>query len=203
LGKKKCGSGDDQVRLLKEHVDALMQLPLLARSHFIYCPERAMGHSPGLLWPHISHYANMHKLLEEGVNADAPGIYTSPERKNQYAISALYHIKEGHIQIARDLVCANTKMKRGNSLIPASERPEAILAQTREQLLNYRQIESDTTDPIGNTRKSLSGVADRHGKKDPSAKDDVAFIVTMVLGVTDLLREGKLPLVKPEWLPAR
>jgi len=180
-----------------------MRMPLLARAHFLYCPERALGHSTGFLWPHISHHLNVHPVLQEGVNSDAPGIYTSPGGKMSYAISALHHIKAGNIRIARDLVCSNEKMKRGTTLVPARDRPAVILEQAREQLLCYRQVESDTTDPTGNTRKSISGVADRYGKKDPSAKDDLAFCITYCIGAMDMIRERRLPLVKEEWLPQR
>jgi hypothetical protein len=180
-----------------------MAMPCLARAHFLYCPERAMGHSSGFLWPHISHHLNVHKVVEERVNADAPGIFTSANKKTEYAISTLFHIKEGHLRIARDLVCSNERMKQGNSAVLARDRPAVILQQLRDQLMRYRQIESDTTDPIGVTRKSLSGVADRHGKKDPSAKDDLVFCFTFCVGAMDMIRERRIPLVKEEWLPPR
>jgi hypothetical protein len=162
-----------------------------------------MGHSSGFLWPHISHHLNVHKVVEERVNADAPGIFTSANKKTEYAISTLFHIKEGHLRIARDLVCSNERMKQGNSAVLARDRPAVILQQLRDQLMRYRQIESDTTDPIGVTRKSLSGVADRHGKKDPSAKDDLVFCFTFCVGAMDMIRERRIPLVKEEWLPPR
>lgn len=174
-------------------------MPLLARAHFLYCPENALGFSTGHLWKAIQHEPFVHKVCEK--NEDVPGIYSTQDKKSRYAIAARHRVRELQLRIADDLVCSNEKMTQELSVVHARDRPKVILEKLREQLLRYRQIESDTTDPITTTRKSISGVTDRNGKKDPSAKDDLAFCFTFCVGAMDMLREKRLPLVRSDWLP--
>lgn len=179
---------------------ALKRIPFLRRAHFLFAIERNMAHESGHIWHNIRKIENVHPICEK--KEDIVGIYTSQFNKPKYAISAREHVLRGTISIADKIVCANPHMKTDSgSVIPASDRPRMIMEKLREQLLRYRQIESDTTDPIGVPRMSVSGVADRHGKKDPSAKDDLAFTFTFCCGTVDALRQKKFQYVNDEWMP--
>ena len=200
LKKNKCGSHDDTYELVRNHIMALKRVPFLRRAHILFAIERNMAHESGHIWHNIRNIENVHPICEK--KEDIVGIYTSQFNKPKYAISAREHVIRGSITIAQNIVCANPRMKtESGSIIPAQDRPKFILDKLREQLLRYRQIESDTTDPISTTRMSVSGVADRHGKKDPSAKDDLAFTFTFCCGTTDALRQDKFKFVQKDWLP--
>jgi hypothetical protein len=89
---------------------------------------------------------------------------------------------------------------QGRPIAPEA-RAEFIKNKLREQLLRYKKLETSTVAALANTKRGFTGVADRQGKRDPTAKDDLAFAFTFALGVVDMLRQNRLPLVNKAWLP--
>jgi hypothetical protein len=179
---------------------AIKKVPFLRRAHILFAIERNMAHESGHIFHNIRQIENVHPICEK--SEDIVGIFTHAHNKPKYAISAREHVIRGSVSISDKIVCANPRMKtESGTIIPSRDRPAYALNKLREQLLRYRQIESDTTDPIATTRMSVSGVADRHGKKDPSAKDDLAFSFTFCCGVVDMLRQDKFKYVQKDWLP--
>ena len=147
----------------------------------------------------------VHALCEKDEHTE--GIWTSHNVKVQYAISARKHVRDGTLSVLENFVCANPKMKDDNDHpVPPHTRTTFIFNKLKEQLLRYRQIENDTTNPLSLVKTGISGVTDRHGKKDPSAKDDLALVFTFCCGIVDNLRARTLrakryPGLQSNWLP--
>ena len=134
------------------------------------------------------------------------GIWTSAPVKVHYAVAARKHVRDGTLSMVDQLVCANPRMVDDNDVPVSPEtRSEFIVAKLREQLMRYKQVENDTTNPLSLVRSGISGVTDRHGKKDPSAKDDLALAFTFACGIVDNLRSRRVraeryPGLQSEWL---
>lgn len=146
----------------------------------------------------------VHALCEKDEFTE--GIWTSAQVKVHYAISARKHVRDGTLSVLENMICANPKMKDDNDHpVNPDGRSTFILSKLREQLLRYKQVENDTTNPLSLIKSGISGVTDRHGKKDPSAKDDLALAFTFACGIVDNLRSRvtrakKYPGLQSAWL---
>lgn len=137
-----------------------------------------MAHEAG----HIFHYSRDAYRLVPLCEKDPgdPGIWTDRPKKIQYANLAREHVKNGTVKVLKDLVVSNVKMK-----------PQTRVAETWNKMIRqmhmYRQIDSETLDPNSILREGISGVVDKYGKKDASARDDLAFTFSFCMGVCDNL----------------
>jgi hypothetical protein len=64
-------------------------------------------------------------------------------------------------------------------------RVQDTLEKLVRQLYMYRQVDNETTNPMAMAKSTISGVVDKYGKKNSSAKDDLAFCFTFNMGVCD------------------
>ena len=176
--RNRCGTHEDTYELVRAHIEALRQVPFLSRAWFIYVPERNMAHEGGHIYHSIRDYYRVVPLCEKDPND--PGIWTDRIKKVKYALSAREHVKNGTVEVAKDLVVANPNM-------PAATRVQTTWDKLIHQLHLYRQVDSETMDPNSVPREGISGVVDKYGKKDASAKDDLAFCFTFNMGVIDNL----------------
>lgn len=141
-----------------------------------------MAHEGG----HIYHYMrNTYRFIPLCENDPGdPGIWTDRIKKVKYASSAREHVKLGTVNILDNLVVTNVHM---NPATRVKETWEKLI----QQLHRYRRIDSETLDPNSIFREGISGIVNKYGKKDASAKDDLAFTFTFNMGVCDNLFKRK------------
>jgi hypothetical protein len=170
------------------------------RATILVAIEDNMAHEAGNLFHNIRKLNNVHAICDKSI--DRIGIRTNQWNKPRYAAAAREHVVRGSIEIARDLICSNEHMlnDQGRPIAPEA-RAGFIKNKLREQLLRYKKLETSAVAALANTKRGFTGVADRQGKRDPTAKDDLAFAFTFALGVVDMLRQNRLPLVNKAWLP--
>ena len=150
-----------------------------------------MAHEAGFMFNSIEHMWNVHSLCEK--DPFTVGIWTDARVKVYYAIEARKHVRDGTLAVIDKLVCANPQCKDENDVLVTPERrADFMWNKLREQLMRYRQIENETTNPLQIQRSGISGVTDRHGKKDPSAKDDLALAFTFACGIVGNLRSKRV-----------
>jgi hypothetical protein len=195
-----CGTAEDTYELALGHVEALQKLPFLSRAHFLWAPEDNTGHEGQHIYKELKNLPMVKPVCVKSFNHC--GVWTGAKEKVKYAFAARHHVRSCNVQILDKLVCSNRKMKSADGgLIPDKDRPQAILDKLIEQLGRYKQIDAEATNPLQVRKSGISGVADKSGKVDPSAKDDLAFTFTMALGVSDGLRDAEFEFVPKSWLP--
>lgn len=137
-----------------------------------------MAHEGGHIFHNVRKAYRLKPLCEK--DPDDPGIWTDRTKKVRYAMSAREHVKMNKVQVLDNLVVSNVHMD-----------PKTRVKETYEKLLHqlhmYRSVDSETMDPNSVPREGVSGVVDKYGKKDASAKDDLAFTFTFNMGVCDNL----------------
>jgi len=179
--EKSCGTAEATYELVLDHIQALRKVPFLYRAYFIYAPERNMAHEAGHIWHNIKDKDNKLVAICEK-DAGNPGIWTDRKKKVQYALSAREKIKNGHVKVIDRLTVTNRKMN-------PQTRADELFTKLVDQLRRYKQVDTETLDPNTLMRTGVSGVVDKYGKKDASARDDIAFTFTMNMGVCDRLME--------------
>jgi hypothetical protein len=195
-----CGTHQDTYELTRNHLEGLRRSDYLQRAHFLLAIERNMAHESGHIYHNVRRMPNVHPICVKA--PDNVGIYTDHSTKVRYAISAREHVMRGSLELIDNVVCTNARMATDTgAIIPAAIRSQTIVDKLKEQLHRYRQVDQETTNPLTTLRTGISGVADRHGKVDASAKDDLAFAFTMCCGVVDGLRQSRYPYVSKDWLP--
>jgi hypothetical protein len=176
-----CGTAEDTYDLVLNHIQELRKHPFLVRAWFIYAPERNMAHEAGHIWHNIKDKDKRIVPICEKDNGN-PGIWTDRRKKVRYALSAREKIKTGNVKVLNHLIVTNRHL-------PQKTRSEDMFIKLIEQLKRYRQVDTETLDPNSLMRTGVSGVVNKYGKKDNTARDDLAFTFTMNMGVCDTLME--------------
>lgn len=114
-----------------------------------------------------------------------PGVWTDRRRKEQYALSMDNMIRTGKAKIARDIVSVNR--------YATPEHNAGTFQRMVDQVRVYKRFSPETTDPLSTFRGGVSGVADKYGKKNASARDDLAFTLSMCMGICDKIVQEKMP----------
>lgn len=167
---------------------ALRKVDFFKDSVIYYIPERALGFTVGHMWDGIRDMYNVktiYQKMQDGVNLEDPGFPTVANSKSQYAEAASFHVRTGHLKIARDLVTANRWADKRT-------RVKDTFEKFVQQMRAFRLVENQSDNPFSAKKYTVSGTVDKYGKTG-SGKDDLmmSFVINAYMG--DLITTGKMP----------
>lgn len=200
LESRPTDTEDEVADLVNSHLDAIDQVEWLSEAIVLLAIEGNMAHESGFIASITRGRPRVHAIC--GKRPDKVGIVTTSHNKPEYAHAARHHIMHGTLQIAKEIVCGNHHLKyETGSLVPPEDRGPHMLSVLERQMRRYQRVQSEGETIINNPRKSVSGVVDRTGKRDPTLNDDVMFALTFATRTADRARAGLLENIPREWLP--
>lgn len=167
-----------------DHIQSLQRDPFMMRAKIIFVPERNMAHESGHIWKHIAFMPNVTTVYQKGPDMN-PGIWTDRRRKVEYALAMRDMIRTGTCKIYHRIHSANRYCE--------PDHRQGTFQRMVEQIRTYKQVDTETIDPNSLMRTGVSGVVDKYGKRNASARDDMAFTFSMCMGACDMLEQERMP----------
>jgi hypothetical protein len=164
---------------------ALQRDPFLMKAKIFLVPERNMAHeSDHIVNSVLGTLPNIFAVYEKGRDHNA-GVWTDRRRKVEYAMAMSNMIRTGVVEIYDNLISANRYCE--------PHHRDTTFDRMVEQIRTYKQVDAENTDPLSALKTGVSGVVDKYGKKNASARDDMAFTFSMSMGVCDRIVQERMP----------
>lgn len=165
--------------LLRAHVAAIRQDPLLRDAHLIFAPERNTGHEGDFMWHAIARFPPITPCWEKGQQNGA-GVWTTPQSKMRYGMALKYQFVARSISVYKRFICVNPYVDPG-------KREKELMLKFIDQLKRFRIFYPISENPGSQKKATLSGKVNKEGKVSHNAHDDLAMTLAMACSMLDML----------------
>ena len=160
--------GHDEIKnILLSHLKGVRAIPQLKAALIVFCPEANLGQESSHMAHMVKHLPRLYTLRE---TPKKPGMITTFERKELYAMTTLGNFNTRKIRLCRDndFVCLNPY---GD----ANKRATVVKNMFKQQMISFRKIEQPGPQPWSLSKFIYTGKVKR------GANDDIAMTLQFTL----------------------